>query len=121
MADTDLRSVITWFESAEQMLMAVLDVIPYETFHENVWSPRLVTVLLETCSQLDSLFKQQAIQSPSVTSQSLNITDYFSLLSDKTFPASGCFSGASRRRGLGPSGRGRTLLPTIRRPTLGTN
>ncbi|MGA7498855.1 MAG: hypothetical protein WBX00_19165 [Isosphaeraceae bacterium] len=79
MADTDLRSVIVWFESAEQMLMAVLDVIPYEAVHENVWSPRLVTVLLETCSQLDSLLKQQAVQSPCVASQNLNITDYFAL------------------------------------------
>ena len=58
MAVTELRSVIIWFESAEQMLMAILDVIPYEAVHENVWSPRLVTVLLETCSQLDSLLKQ---------------------------------------------------------------
>ena len=72
-------SVIVWFESAEQMLMAVLDVIPYEAVHENVWSPRLVTVLLETCSQLDSLLKQQAVQSPCVASQNLNITDYFAL------------------------------------------
>lgn len=74
---TDLRSVIVWFETAEQMLMAVLDVIPYEKAHEEVWSPRLVTVLLETCSQLDSLLKEQARQSPCFTAQKLDITDYF--------------------------------------------
>jgi hypothetical protein len=78
-ATTDLRSVILWFESAERMLMEVLDIIPYETAHENVWSPRLVTILLEACSQLDSLLKHEAVQLHGASSGQLKIPDYFSL------------------------------------------
>lgn len=77
-ATTDLRSVIVWFESAEQMLMTVLDVIPYEAAHENVWSPRLVTILLEACSQLDSLLKHEAAQLRGTAGQP-KIGDYFAL------------------------------------------
>jgi hypothetical protein len=75
--ENEFRSVIVWFESAEEMLMAVLDVIPYEAAHEKVWSPRLVTVLLEACSQLDSLLKQEVIASIGTEQKKLNIVSYF--------------------------------------------
>jgi hypothetical protein len=75
--ESELRSVIVWFETAERMLGEVLDVVPYETAHENMWSPRLVTVLLETCSQLDSLLKLEAKQSLQLSGTKLDIKDYF--------------------------------------------
>jgi len=52
-------SVISWFESVEAMLADVLAVIPFCKEHEEVWSPRLATVLLEACSQIDSLYKHE--------------------------------------------------------------
>ena len=46
------RNVISWYESVEALLDDVLTVIPFEPSHLTVWSPKLTTVLLETCSQL---------------------------------------------------------------------
>lgn len=70
-------SVLSWYISAEQMLDDVLRVVPYCTSHENVWSPVLATVLLESCSQLDSLWNFEARQSSCVTKKKLEIPDYF--------------------------------------------
>jgi hypothetical protein len=63
--------------ATERMLSDVLRMVPYCKEHENVWSPTLVTVILEACSQLDSLWKYQAKQSPYVKKKELNIKDYF--------------------------------------------
>lgn len=71
------KSVIGWYDSAERMLEQVLGVVPYCEEHEGVWSPALVTVLLETCSQLDSLWAFEARQSAYVPDRQLEITDYF--------------------------------------------
>lgn len=54
------------------MLGEVLNTVPYGPEHENVWSPRLTTVLLEACSQLDSLWRARSHQATS-----LSIKDYF--------------------------------------------
>ncbi len=75
--DMDLRSVIVWFGATEQMLIDVLDVIPFEESLERVWSPRLVTVLLEACSQLDSLLKQQLRKSLNISGKNVDIVNYF--------------------------------------------
>lgn len=77
-ASTDLRSVVVWFNAAEELLGTVLDVVPYEPAHESVWSPKLVTVLLETCSQLDSLLKHQVGRVPGAANDP-KIPDYFQL------------------------------------------
>jgi hypothetical protein len=57
MATIPVGSVIAGFDLAEGMLEDVLRTVPYCPEHENVWSPKLVTALLETGSQLDSLWK----------------------------------------------------------------
>lgn len=62
---------------AEDMLVDFLRFIPYCSEHMSVWSPMLVTIILESCSQLDSLWKYQAKQSRFVTKQNLTIKDYF--------------------------------------------
>lgn len=72
------RSVISSYILAEHMLDDVLRVVPYCPSHESVWSPVLATVLLESCSQLDSLWQFEARQSSCVTQKSLDIKDYFS-------------------------------------------
>src|SRR4051812_16913111 len=74
-----MRSVIVWFTSTERMLSDVIDVVPYEPAHFDVWSPRLVTVLLEACSQLDSLLKHEASQTPAPIRGKIDIVKYFEL------------------------------------------
>jgi hypothetical protein len=70
-------AVNTYIAIENMLVDDVLRVIPYCNEHENVWSPILVTILLEACSQLDSLWKYQAAQSR-FTSKEPGITNYFS-------------------------------------------
>lgn len=71
------NSVISSYVSTENMLKEILQIVPYCDEHENVWSPKLVTIILESCSQLDSLWKSQALSSPCVKKANLAISDYF--------------------------------------------
>lgn len=72
------RTVVSSFNAVERMLAEVLAVVPYCDEHEEVWSPRLATVLLEACSQLDSLWQQQAVVERQVSkSEQLSITSHF--------------------------------------------
>jgi len=54
------NSVLSWYVEAEDMLQDVLRYVPYCSEHKSVWSPKLVTILHEVCSQLDSLWFYQA-------------------------------------------------------------
>ena len=67
---------MTSYKSAERMLADVLDIIPYCPEHEAVWSPALVTVLLEAGSQIDSLWRAQARLSR-FTNPKADVVDYF--------------------------------------------
>jgi hypothetical protein len=58
------ETVISSFRHIELMFEDVLGNIPYVPEHENVWSPSLVTILLETCSLLDSLWKYRVTNTP---------------------------------------------------------
>lgn len=69
--------VLSSFRLVEQMLDEVVQVIPYSEEHESVWSPQLVTVLLEACSQLDSLWKARLRLGPSASIGQATIKDYF--------------------------------------------
>ena len=75
------ETVISSFRHIELMFEDVLGHIPYVPEHENVWSPSLVTILMEACSQLDSLWKYRVTNSPDAilppSGQNLNITHYF--------------------------------------------
>jgi len=75
------RTVITSFLSCEKTLARVLDVVPWCHDHESVWSPVLTTVIMEACTQLDSLWGYDAWQSECVRKKKkrtqLNIKDYF--------------------------------------------
>ena len=74
-------TVISSFSQLELMFNDVLRHIPYVPEHENVWSPSLVTILMEACSQLDSLWKYKVTNSPNAivppSGHNLNITHYF--------------------------------------------
>jgi hypothetical protein len=56
-------AVVASFIATERTLVDVLEIVPYCNEHENVWSPRLATVIMEACSQLDSLWSHEARQS----------------------------------------------------------
>lgn len=82
----DLHSIIRWFNSTESLLEDVLETIPYVPEHRDVWSPKLVTIILETCSQLDSLLKFRASQSAYVTQDRLDIGNYYEYFGESVAP-----------------------------------
>jgi hypothetical protein len=76
------HSVVSWYIEAESMLKDVLEVVPYCNEHKNVWSPKLVTILQETCSQLDSLWSYEINHG----AERLDIKDYCPHFGDKMRP-----------------------------------
>ncbi|MBN2018637.1 MAG: hypothetical protein JW749_00245 [Sedimentisphaerales bacterium] len=64
------------------MLKDVLEVVPYCNEHKSVWSPKLVTMLQETCSQIDSLWSYEINHGEA----RLNIENYCSHFGDKMRP-----------------------------------
>jgi len=52
MANAPTLEVVKNFSECDRMLEEILRVVPYCPEHHNVWSQRLVTVLLESCTQL---------------------------------------------------------------------
>ena len=91
MASNISNSVLSWYVDAEDMLQDVLRYVPYCLEHKSVWSPKLVTILHEVCSQLDSLWFYEAIKSPFVKEDRLNIKNYETVASLQSFLLS-CFS-----------------------------
>jgi len=73
------HDVLDWYADAESMLMDFLRYVPYCDSHGEVWSPRLVTILQETCSQLDSLWRWEAVHTHGRENSRVNIKDYFEL------------------------------------------
>ncbi|UCE61441.1 MAG: hypothetical protein JSU63_06770 [Phycisphaerales bacterium] len=83
------RTVVTSFLSCEETLLSVLRIVPWCAAHENVWSPVLTTVIMESCSQLDSLWRHTAWLSPCVREKKkrkddLNMRDYFRYFAGKS-------------------------------------
>jgi len=79
------NSVLDWYTEAEQMLADFLEYVPYCDTHKEVWSPKLVFVLQETCSQLDSLWRWEAINVHGKNDRA-DIADYFELYGAKMAP-----------------------------------
>lgn len=77
------RTAVTSFLSCEDALSDVLRVVPWCDDHKSVWSPKLTTVIMEACSQLDSLWGDAAWTSPYVRKEKkqhrkqLRMEDYF--------------------------------------------
>jgi len=80
------NTVVNSYIRTESVVADFLSQVPYCTEHAEIWSPTLATVLLETCSQLDSLWKCQAGQSRFVTKERLDIRDYYSCFRDDVAP-----------------------------------
>jgi hypothetical protein len=84
--DFPTNSVMSSYITTENMLTEVLRIVPYCKEHEDVWSPTLATVIMESCSQLESLWNYQAKQSPYVKNKELKITDYHSFFRGRVSP-----------------------------------
>lgn len=82
------RTVVTSFVECEEALAKVLRIVPWCTQHESVWSPTLTTVIMEACSQLDSLWGHEAWLSPYVRAKKkrrdLTVCDHFQHFSNKS-------------------------------------
>jgi hypothetical protein len=72
------NNVLDWYIEAENMLVGFLKYVPYCEEHKEVWSPKLVVILQETCSQLDSLWRWEAENVHGKKGQ-IDITEYFEL------------------------------------------
>ncbi len=74
-------TVVTSFLQCEEQLARVLKVLPYCPEHEEVWSPILASLLMDACSQLDSLWGHTAWLSECVRKDNkrrdLGIKNYF--------------------------------------------
>jgi hypothetical protein len=64
------------YQNVEAMLGRVLKIVPYCGEHRSVWSPDLVTVMLEAGSQLDSIWRAQSRLSH-FTKANPDIVDYY--------------------------------------------
>lgn len=75
-----LRNFVNWFTDAERNLYDFLGFVPYCDEHKNVCSPRLVTIFLDVCSQIDSLWSWEMEKNRMKPIKGKNpcIVDYFS-------------------------------------------
>lgn len=72
------ETVLNTYQRIEDSLHSVLQVVPYCDNHKQVWSDHFVTVILEGCSLLDSLWRAQSCQSSCVRKRkNLKMSDYF--------------------------------------------
>ncbi len=86
-SDFPTNSVMNSYISTENTLAEVLRIVPYCKEHENFRSPALIPVILDSCSQLGSLWQYQAKQSPCVEkNKELTITDYFTYFGKNVSP-----------------------------------
>ena len=97
------RTVVETFTATEQMLEEVLSVVPFCRKHEDVWSHRLATVLLEAGSQIDSLWRFEAEEEnrPKRTGRGgrpveWDIRDFFSFFAQDLAPKWVVFFGGER-------------------------
>lgn len=78
--------VIETFRHCESQLNEILRVVPYCKEHEKVWSPLFSSLLLDSCSQLDSLWRGLAWESECVRAKhkrdDLNMKNYFHFFND---------------------------------------
>ncbi len=94
--------VISSYHATENALLDILNIVPYCPEHMNVWSPKLATILLESCSQLDSLWKYEARQSAYTKQGKLSMRDYFVYFGESMAPKWLVFYGAENVKQLEP-------------------
>src|SRR5262249_7385210 len=83
------RRALDSFRSVESRIAEALDVIPYCSEHRDVWSPQFATIILEACSQIDSIWKaviRDTGKIPLAKQKKLKMPDYFSVFGDAIAP-----------------------------------
>jgi hypothetical protein len=79
--------VFEWYQNIEKRLVEITSIIPFasESDLKNIYSPRLVPIMVETCSVIDTLFRDlmpEEFQRPGpkgrrMTRNGANIYDYY--------------------------------------------
>jgi hypothetical protein len=87
--------VVSDYITLEKMLAEVLEYVPYCDEHKNLWSSKIVTILQESCSQLDSLLYFEAEPLHSKPSERLTIANYYEYFGEKLSPKWVVFWGES--------------------------
>jgi len=88
MDEYQTSSIIYWYEELEERLIEFLKFVPFTPEHLNVSSPRLASVVTETCNILDSLFREvskpeETIKGKIKKRDKLVVTDYAELYAER--------------------------------------
>jgi hypothetical protein len=110
------HNVIQTFTATEKIPEEVLSIVPFCKEHETVWSHRLATVLLEAGSQIDSLWRFEALQNNSPKRRNRkdeeiewNIQDFFSFYGQNLAPKWAVFFGGESPQLIAPFKNWRNL------------
>jgi len=78
-ASVPAEALVNSFRRIEDQFAAILRIVPYCPEHFDVWSDALGALLLDSCSLLDSLWRDASKKSRHVTKKrsGLNMLDYF--------------------------------------------
>jgi hypothetical protein len=72
---TTAANVIRWYQSLEEQLQEVLNVVPPQGKNpQTVWSPKLATVLVEACNLIESVLYDLIGSSPSYDATTKKVT-----------------------------------------------
>ena len=88
MDDFDKDQVLRWYEWLEAELLEIIKYIPPADQNLQTFSPRLATLIIESCGLLDSIFRQvspdpSVIDGKTTPRRKLDITDYAKLYADR--------------------------------------
>lgn len=57
MNDLIASNIFGWYQSLEEQLVNFLDVVPFHEQNLKTWSPKLATIIAESCGLIDSVFR----------------------------------------------------------------
>jgi len=67
--------VMEFYETLENQLLEVLRIIPFEKQNFDVWSPKLISIFLDSCSIIDSIFKTTSRSKEKIYGRIIKRTD----------------------------------------------
>lgn len=87
MDDAIATNIFGWYQSLEEQLIEFLDIVPAHVQNKKVWSPRLATIIVESCELVDSVFRhfsQETSKFKEINRKSneLKLPDYAELYKD---------------------------------------
>lgn len=87
MDDVIATNIFRWFQSLEDQLVEFLDEVPAHVQNMGVWSPRLATIIVESCGLIDSVFRHLSpkilkIDGKTKKRDELGLSDYAELYKD---------------------------------------